>query len=282
MSQKKDKKKKLAGADGFDQYYKNIYKNRWERLKKALLSENIYAEWKAGGKDSYFLDTGSVLAATILPLKGSKEILDLCAAPGGKSVILASLMDADAHLTSNERSVNRFQRLKQTCENCLPVEKIKNISLKCSDGAKWCRSKHEIFDSILLDVPCSSERHVLKNAVYLDKWYESRVKNIAFEQWSLLSSAYRMLKPEGFLLYSTCALNPTENDGNIEKLLKKFTNVNVVLQSDYWKNLIDITYKRFCNAELPEVEITKYGCIVLPDAQELAGPLYFSLVKKKT
>ena len=70
-----------------------------------------------------------------------------------------------------------------------------------------------------LDVPCSSERHVFADEKYLDMWSPSRIKSLAIEQWALLSSAYRLLRNDGFLLYSTCALNPKENDLFIVSLM---------------------------------------------------------------
>lgn len=267
--------KKLKGAMGFDVYYGELYKNRWETLKSALLLKPDYAEYNVNGKESYFLDTGSVRAALSLPLKGAKNILDMCAAPGGKTIVLASCMDADATLISNERSSERKNRLAHSVENCLP-EYIKNrVITICKDGAKLCLSESNRFDRILLDAPCSSERHVLTDEKYLKEWSPSRIKTIAISQWALLSSAYRMLNPDGYLVYSTCALDPIENDMVVSKLIKKFDDVEIL------DPVISSDCSEFTKAVLPEGEKNLYGYHILPDVQNGAGPLYFSLIHKK-
>jgi len=272
----KDKATKLVGAEGFNTYYKNIYGDRWESLKESLLKESDYKEFKAGGQDSYFLDSGSVRCAVSLPLKNATKILDLCAAPGGKSIILASCMEENATLLSNERSSDRKIRLVKSCDSCLPQNVRSRVEICCKDGATMCLSKNneEYFDRILLDAPCSSERHVLSDPKYLEEWSPSRIKTLAVAQWSLLSSAYRMLKSDGYLLYSTCALAPDENDGVISKLIKKFKNIEIVSPE------ISSDISKFCNSELPEFEKTEFGAHILPDKTNGAGPLYFCLIHK--
>ncbi len=271
-------KKKLSGADGFDEYYSALFGARWQGLKEALLQEPHYAEWKAG-KKSYFLDSGSVRAALSLPLDNAKKILDLCAAPGGKTLVLSSLMLKDAQLYSNERSFDRSKRLERVCDEHLTDEIRKRVTISCSDGAKWCKKEVEAYDRILLDAPCSSERHVLQDAKYLNEWSPSRIKMLAMEQWALLSSAYRLLKPNGFLLYSTCALSKSENDDVVEKVFKKFDDAVLIPVKE--KAELEEQCAPFCSVALPEIEKTAYGCHVLPDKQNGAGPLYFALISKR-
>lgn len=100
------------------------------------------------------------------------------------------------------------------------------------------------------------------------------------EQWALLSSAFRLLAPGGFLLYSTCALSPAENDGVVERLFKKFDNARCVFAE--LDTLPDVCQKiePFSDARLPPAEKTEYGFHVLPDTCAGAGPLYFSLITK--
>ncbi|MCF0241989.1 MAG: RsmB/NOP family class I SAM-dependent RNA methyltransferase, partial [Treponema sp.] len=155
------KKEKLIGKDAFEKYYSEIYGKRWEALKASFLLESDYVEFKMeGAAESYFLDSASVLAASCLPLENATDILDLCAAPGGKTLVLASRMNSNAHLSSNERSPERKHRLSTVVQNCLPPEISERVKTSCSDGATWCTRQTECFDAILLDAPCSSERHV--------------------------------------------------------------------------------------------------------------------------
>lgn len=270
----KDRNKKLSGAEGFDAYYSNLFGVRWLSIKKAFSLEPDYAEWKAGGEKSYFLDSGSVRAAVSLPLENATDILDLCAAPGGKTLILASNMNEGANLLSNERSPERKNRLLNTVRDCLPESVRERVQVICKDGAVMCKANEASFDAILLDAPCSSERHVLADEKYLSEWSPSRIKTLSMAQWALLSSAWRMLREGGFLLYSTCALSPDENDNVIEKLLKKFEDVQVCQPE------ISLNYKDFTDSELPDYENTKFGAHILPDKANGAGPLYFCLLRK--
>ncbi len=274
-------KEKLSGADGFEQYYGELYGERWQALKDSFAGEGSAVEYHVtGAEKSYFLDSASVLAALCLPLNEATDLLDLCAAPGGKTLVLASRMPQDANLSSNERSPERKHRLATVVQTCLPPEISERVKTSCSDGATWCTRQSECFDRILLDAPCSSERHVIADPKYLNSWSPSRIKTVTTEQWALLSSAYRLLSPEGILLYSTCALCPEENDGMIERLFKKFNKEGdafTLLEpapdlsqvSDFAPGLT-----------LPGFEKTKYGYMIMPDKQNGAGPIYFSIIKK--
>ncbi len=270
----KDRNKKLAGAEGFEAYYSNLFDGRWQSIKESFSLEPDYAEWKAGGEKSYFLDSASVRAAVSLPLENAMDILDLCAAPGGKTLVLASNMNSEANLLSNERSPERKNRLANTVRDCLPPEIQERVTVICKNGAQMCLKNEEKFDAILLDAPCSSERHVLADPKYLSEWSPSRIKTLSMAQWALLSSAWRMLRPEGYLLYSTCALSPDENDNVVAKLLKKFDNAKLC------EPKISLNYKNFTQSELPEYEKTEFGAHVLPDKAGGAGPLYFCLLQK--
>ncbi len=264
----------MQGEQGFDEYYRNIYKERWESLKNSLYGESDHKKFLIGENEPYFLDSGSIRCAVTLPLKGAKKILDLCAAPGGKTLILASCMDEDATLLSNERSSDRCARLKKGCDTCLPESIRQRVDVCCKDGAKMCLSNGEAFDRILLDAPCSSERHVLSSPKYLAEWSPSRIKTLSMAQWALLSSAYRMLVPGGYILYSTCALTDEENDKVIAKLLKKFDDAEIQMPE------ISSNVSSVCDTTLPEYEKTEFGAHILPDKANGAGPLYFCLIKK--
>ena len=277
----KSGKEKLSGAEGFEQFYRELYGERWDSLKAAFAGESSSVEYHfPGAEKSYFLDSASVLAALCLPLSNATDLLDLCAAPGGKTLVLASKMSADATLCSNERSPERKHRLSVVVNTCLPPEVSARIKVSCSDGATWCTRQSECFDRILLDAPCSSERHVIADPKYLNNWSPSRIKTVTTEQWALLSSAYRLLRPQGILLYSTCALCPQENDLMIERLYKKFNKNGDAFSLVEPKSELPLT-DVFTNLLLPEFEKTQYGYMIMPDKQNGAGPIYFSVIKKQ-
>ncbi|WP_297644363.1 RsmB/NOP family class I SAM-dependent RNA methyltransferase [uncultured Treponema sp.] len=287
---KKTKAQKVFGQIAFEKFYSEIFGERWENLKSSLAKETLHAELSYKNCESYFLDPASIVAALCLPVKHSEKILDLCAAPGGKTLVLAGNKNADAVLFSNERSPSRKVRLSKVVESSLPPEISCNVKVSLSDGASWCRRESECYESILLDAPCSSERHVLNDKKYLEQWTPSRIKTVSMEQWALLSCAYRLLKKNGFLLYATCALCPQENDGVVSKLLKKFPDVNIVsknlMEEIFDSNRLSIKADVLCPQDFSLedyflfAEKTEFGFHILPDKSFGAGPIYFSLIKK--
>lgn len=277
MKDKKGKSQKLSGAPAFEAYYSELFGERWNALKESFSGENQPVEYKVpGAQKSYFLDSASVVAALALPLEGAESILDLCAAPGGKTLVLASRMEKSAVLSSNERSPERKHRLSVVVSECLPPEISERVKVSCSDGATWCTRQSEAFDRILLDAPCSSERHVYLDPKYLNNWTPSRVKTVAMEQWALLSCAFRLLVHGGIMVYSTCALSFQENDLMIERLNKKFSGEFEILEPCIKPAEIE----GFVQIEIPQMEKTRFGFQILPDVQKGAGPIYFSVIKK--
>jgi 16S rRNA C967 or C1407 C5-methylase (RsmB/RsmF family) len=89
------------------------------------------------------------------------------------------------------------------------------------DGNQFGLRKKESYDRVLLDAPCSSERHQMEADPSMAGWKESRSRQLAQRQYSLICSALLSLKPGGTLLYSTCSISPFENDGVIERLLTR-------------------------------------------------------------
>lgn len=259
---KNSKPKKLKGADGFENYYSNIFGDRWSFLKKALLEPVNYFKLEFLNAP-YYLDKASYFAATSLPKLESGLCLDMCAAPGGKALVLMTkVLSSKALLQANELSAKRRGRLKKVLNECLSYDTLNRVTVSGYDGSLMCKKKRNAYDRILVDAPCSSERHVLSGNKYLDQWTESRIKNLSQRQWALLSSSFLLLKENGFLLYSTCAISTQENDDVVEKLLKKYPEAKIVKIQVFEK-----------------AEPTKYGLIFLPDKSGY-GPLYFSLIQK--
>lgn len=276
-------KEKLLGEQGFEKYYAAIFGARWEKLKAALLQESEGVPFNAGAK-TYFLDSASILAALTLPLDGAKKILDMCAAPGGKTLVLARRMEHDAELFSNELSFERKCRLERVVSEHLFPDVKERVKITCGDGALLCKKQDALYDAILLDAPCSSERHVLSSPTHLRQWSPARVRSLAVRQWSLLSSAFRILKSGGFLLYSTCAISNEENSNIAKRLLEKFEGKVRAVKSDEIKIIQESNAKKFpelfSSIESPSFEENEFGFSVLPDAQKNSGPIYFFLAEK--
>lgn len=284
------KKEKLNGAEGFNTYYSQIYGERWNNIKNAFTNESAYTKFEIKGHDVpqeeiYFLDKASFFAASILPLENASTILDMCAAPGGKSLVIASRMEDNATLVCNERSAERRNRLIKNLKLQLPESIYSRTSVTGYDGSLLCRNNREVYDRIFLDAPCSSERHVFNSLPHLQQWTAARTKNLSFTQWSLLSSAFLLLKENGILVYATCSLSPEENDKVVEKLLKKYKNAEIL---PFDAKHLDAHSLGVNSLEVSDlinelelvVEKTSVGYHILPDVSKDAGPIYFSLVKK--
>lgn len=201
-----------------------------------------------------------------LPDRG--EILDACAAPGGKSLVLASLMAPGSTLLCNELSSDRRRRLSDVLDAHLDGDLRRRVRVSGFDAAAagGRLSERGRFSAVLLDAPCSSERHVLRDRKALDAWTPARIRFLAQRQWSLLSSAFLLLTPGGSLVYATCALSPEENDGPVRRLFKK-----------YGDQVANDSVKA---EEVPAFERTEYGIHYLPDRSSGAGPLYVARFRR--
>ena len=266
----------IPGTNDFDEYYRKLYGTRWSSLRKSLLLPAITVSYGKGLAVPYFLDNASVLAALSLRLPETEKtsfILDACAAPGGKTLIIASKMANNTILLANELSAERRRRLSAVLDKHLFPDTRNRVQVSGFNAAAAGGRKSELnrFSAILLDVPCSSERHVIQNKAALEAWTPSRPGFLANRQWSLLSAAFLLLAPGGSLVYATCSINPDENDGVAERLLKKYGESNKFKHEKYC--ILD-------KADFPEGEETEYGRIILPDTEEGSGPLYVARFRK--
>ena len=273
--------KQTSGAEAFEAYYAALFGNRWPALREALLKETQPVAFSVRGGKPYYLDQASIYAAQALPPLDEGSYLDMCAAPGGKTLVLASGMGQEAHIQANELSRSRRARLLAVLAEHLPLDISTRIEVTGYDAATLPRYRQACCDRILLDAPCSSERHVITDAKYLACWTPARVKMLAQRQWALLSAAFLLLKPGGFLVYATCALADAENDGVVQKLLKKYGKEAAVHNGAAAAPYAADTETAAGNdTKLIASEKTLFGRRFLPDTCTGAGPLYFSLIEK--
>ena len=294
------------GGEGFESYYAALFQSRWPALRDSLRQDPLYVQIDFSGANEacqpYFIDAASVCAALCLPVHrndlAGETVLDLCAAPGGKSLVLAGGLAEGSLLYCNELSPDRKARLDSVIAASLPASLRRQLVTSCRDGASWCRRETATFSAILLDAPCSSERHVLGDSKYLSQWSASRIKSLAARQWALLSSAFRLLQEGGFLLYATCALAPDENDGVLSRLFKKFPDacrMERTVMADTFEarlgsfsglltvgNISTDDATGLLRTTFLQAEETEWGLQILPDRSGGAGPLFFSLVRKST
>jgi 16S rRNA (cytosine1407-C5)-methyltransferase len=255
--------------ESFEEYYRACFGARWASLRQSLLKGGGTVPY-AGGRTAllaapYLLDRASVLAALSLRLPEEGLILDACAAPGGKSLVIASGMSGETRLLSNEFSGERRRRLVKVLDGHLDAALRERVRVSGFDTAALAgkRGEHERFDAVLLDAPCSSEAHVLQNPAALARWTAARPRLLAQRQWALLSAAFLLLRPGGSLVYATCALSPGENDGVASRLPEKYGDAVVPDAPDF-----------------PEGEKTAYGRLILPDTADGMGPMYVARFRK--
>lgn len=287
----------LKGPEGFEQFYSEMYGERWPALKTSLLGAkkhvavlNPHSEFSfsdqlhsipgisyihqvgenfppptpgaVGPFNYYLLDAASILAVEALDPRPGEKVVDLCAAPGGKSLLCAWKMENQGLLVSNDRSAARRARIYKIFNEYLPLSKQSNHKVTGHDASKWCLYEKNIYDKVLLDAPCSSERHVLEDPKELAQWAPGRSKAIAVSQFAMLASALDIVKIGGIIVYSTCALSRLENDEIIQKLHQKRGGRFEIIRQEF----------SFGSA-------TEYGWQVLPDATGW-GPFYLAIIKK--
>ena len=255
----------------FNEYFLSVYKERWLTLAQKLTEEispiyrknNFYSP-ESQVLETYKMDPASQIVALALQVQPGDRVLDMCAAPGGKSLILAEQLNLTGELISNEFSVSRRERLVRVFREYIPPEKRQNIFVQGKDGQMFGLKTPGYFDRVLADVPCSGERHLLENKSEFKKWTKKRSINLSVRQFSLLSSAWLACKQEGRIVYSTCSISPLENDAVIKKLVER-RPVEVLFP-----------YSDLLNGVL---EKTDFGYQILPDRTGY-GPMYFSVLKK--
>jgi 16S rRNA C967 or C1407 C5-methylase (RsmB/RsmF family) len=248
----------------FHAYYTELFgSERWQRLHEALADSPRYAELSEGLQRPYYLDEASAAIAKLVDVAGARELLDMCAAPGGKSLVLAGAMEAEARLTANERSAARRAKLHRVLEEHLGEDRYERVRVTGHDATKWGLYEQDRYDAVLLDVPCSSERHLVQSPKHLKEWSPKRSERLAKQAVGMLAAALAAVKPGGSVVYATCALSPRENDGVVARILEKRGS---------WVSVVPF--------ELAFGEATAYGWQVLPDTASGRGPAYCAKLVK--
>jgi len=169
----------------------------------------------------YIQETAASIPASIIQIPSDWLILDMCAAPGGKTIQLADrcmISWSSALVWANEPDRKRGKVLRDNLVRC----GITNTILTHHDGGRFGEHMPEVFDCILLDAPCSGEGTWFKSTWWTKYRDIRKVQQIAKVQWSLLDSAFKACKPWWQIVYSTCTTNPIENEHTLIKLLETY------------------------------------------------------------
>lgn len=163
----------------------------------------------------YLQEPSAMTPAQFLPVEPGERVLDLCAAPGGKSTALGVKLRGKGVLVANDISNSRAKALLKNLE----LFGIPNIMVTSEAPEKLSSVYEGYFDKILIDAPCSGEGMFRKDPDMVKSWLERGPEYYVPIQRSILTEAVKMLRPGGMLLYSTCTFDEDEDEGNIRWLL---------------------------------------------------------------
>lgn len=173
----------------------------------------------------YYIQEPSAMApAGYLKAEPGERILDLCAAPGGKSTQIAGAMRGEGLLVCNEIHPQRAKILSENIERM----GVCNALVTNETPQKLAENFKEYFDRILVDAPCSGEGMFRKNEDACGEWSMENVENCARRQAEILDCAAEMLKPGGRLVYSTCTFAPAENEGSISRFVERHPEFSIL------------------------------------------------------
>ena len=173
-------------------------------------------------QDGHYLiqDAASMLPSHLLEPKGAKWVLDLCAAPGGKTTHLAQLADEDACIVASDISLKRLRRIQENIAR-LDMEETHTIDLICADGIH--APFQPVFDRVLVDAPCTGLGTLRRHPDLKWRLTQAGRLELAEVQTALLNEGIRLCKNGGLIVYSVCTFSREETTGVVEKALAEGT-----------------------------------------------------------
>lgn len=190
-------------------------------------------EWVGGSV--YSQDPSAMFPATLANIQPGEKVLDLCAAPGGKTTKLGESLAGKGLLVANEISATRVKALRENLERW----GIDNAVVTNNDSFALAKVFPEFFDTILVDAPCSGEGMFRKSEDAVNYWSQDYVMTCQARQKEILQEAMKMLKPGGKLVYSTCTFSPEEDEQIVAWLVAKY---NLQIQKLPLENTTGISY----------------------------------------
>ncbi len=221
-----DQENKLTLFDGLD---KHSYVDEAFYFDKEILKLGKNPLHNAGAY--YIQDASAMMVVKLLGINKGDKVLDLCAAPGGKSTQIASYLNQSGILVSNDIS---SKRVKDLSEN---IERIgaSNVIVMNEDVEKISRKFQGFFDKVILDAPCSGQGMFRKNVLTYEDWSYEKTLRLVEVQKDLILNAYKCLKKDGIMVYSTCTFAVEENEEIIKYLLDN-SNASIIsinLEDDF-------------------------------------------------
>lgn len=199
-------------------FLKNVFyysKNEYQFGKSYLFDNGVY----------YLIDASSLLVSYYLPTKDGDLVLDLCSAPGGKTIsLLLNNLDKNLNVIANDLSHQRALELSKNIER----QGFSNVVVTNNDFSKIYKYYQNKFNAIILDAPCSGSAMFRKNSLAKEDWTINKVLSLQERQKELLKIAYFMLKEDGYLIYSTCSFSKEENEDVVLDALNNFNDLEII------------------------------------------------------
>ena len=199
-------------------FLKNVFyynKNEYQFGKSYLFDNGVY----------YLIDASSLLVSYYLPTKNSDLVLDLCSAPGGKTIsLLLNNLDKNLNVIANDLSHQRALELSKNIER----QGFSNVAVTNNDFSKIYKYYQNKFNAIILDAPCSGSAMFRKNSLAKEDWTINKVLSLQERQKELIKMAHFMLKEDGYLIYSTCSFSKEENEDVVLDALNNFNDLEII------------------------------------------------------
>lgn len=167
----------------------------------------------------YLQGAASMIPPVVLKPKPGDMVLDMCASPGSKTSQMAAMMKNEGLLVANDNKIERLKPLALNLQRC----GVSNTVITLMEG-RWFKHK---YDKILLDAPCSGMGTIRKSPNTPQMWNPNTIKKLAGIQRQLMTTAFDALEENGTMVYSTCTLEPHENEAVVNFLLEKYDNAKL-------------------------------------------------------
>lgn len=170
----------------------------------------------------YTQEAASMIPPVVLSPEPGNVVLDIAASPGSKATQIAQYMQNKGILIANDYTIERMKPLSINLQRC----GVSNAIITLMEG-QWLKKSGIEFDKALVDAPCSGTGTIRKSLKTIGIWNPDMIKRLSITQKQLIETGFNLLKEEGSLVYSTCSLEPEENEAVVDFLLNKYENARL-------------------------------------------------------
>ena len=170
----------------------------------------------------YIQEAASMIPPIVLEPNPSDIVLDIAASPGSKTTQIAQYMQNNGLLIANDYTIERMKPLTMNLQRC----GVANSIITLMEG-QWFKKSGISFDKVLVDAPCSGTGTIRKSLKTIGIWNPDMIRRLSITQKQLIETGFNLLKEDGTLVYSTCSLEPEENEVVVDFLLNKYENAKL-------------------------------------------------------